>query len=162
MLIEKLVEKKIITEEQADSLKKELAEEYKESTEEDFLLIKRILSEEDLNKLKSEIYSTSIFEEDVSFIIPVETLALVPEESARFYQTIPLGLGEDNVLKVGMLDPENIKAKEAIDFLARQQGYAIQFYLISQKQFDKYIKQYRSTEEEVDKALTELETELGS
>lgn len=161
MLIQKLVEKKIITEEQAITLEKELAEEFKESTEEDFLLIKRILNEEDLNKLKSEIYNTPSFEEDEDFSVPVETLAIIPEESARFYRTIPLGL-EDNILKVGMVDPENIKAREAIDFLARQQNYFLNLYLISQRQFDKYIKQYRSTEEEVGKALTELETELGA
>jgi type IV pilus assembly protein PilB len=161
MLIKKLVEKKIITQEQADALEKELAEEYKESTEEDFLLIKRILSEEDLNKLKAEIYSMPVFEEDNEFTIPVEILSLIPEESARFYKTIPLGL-EDHVLKVGIVDSENIKAKEAIDFLARQQEYSISLYLISQRQFDKYIKQYRSTEEEVGKALSELEIELGS
>jgi type IV pilus assembly protein PilB len=161
MLIQKLLEKKIITEEQAIVLEKELAEEFKESTEEDFLLIKRILNEEDLGKLKSEIYNTPAFEEDEDFSVPVETLAIIPEESARFYKTIPLGL-EDNILKVGMVDPENIKAREAIDFLARQQNYFLNLYLISQRQFDKYIKQYRSTEEEVGRALTELETELGA
>ncbi|MFA5086741.1 MAG: ATPase, T2SS/T4P/T4SS family [Candidatus Paceibacterota bacterium] len=161
MLIQKLVEKKIITQEQADALEKELRADINNTSEEDFLLIKRILSEEDLNKIKAEVYDLPVFEETEELAIPIETLSIIPEESARFYKIIPLSL-EENVLKIGIVNPEDIKAKEAINFLARQQKHEVAFYLISPRQFEKYVKEYRSTEEEVDKALTELEVELGS
>lgn len=160
MLIQKLVEKKIISEEQAISLEKEFKEDTLGSSEEDFLLIKKILSEEELNKLKGEIYDLPVFEDTSEQALPIEVLSLVPEESARFYKTIPLAL-EDGVLKIGLVNPDDIKAKEAIGFLARKQNYQVNFCLISSRQFEKYIKQYRSTEEEVGRALTELETEMG-
>lgn len=159
MLIQKLVEKKIITVEQAEALEKELKENFQGTTEEDFLLLKRILSEEDLNKIKAEIYDLPVFEDTEDLSLPIEVLSLVPEESARFYKVIPLGIEDDN-LKIGIVNPEDIKAKEALTFLARQQKYKLAFYLINARQFEKYIKQYRSTEEEVGKALDELEVEL--
>ena len=62
MLIEKLVEKKIISEEQAIELQKELQQDTSGISEEDFLLIKKILSEDELNKLKSEIYDLPLYE----------------------------------------------------------------------------------------------------
>ena len=159
MLIEKLVEKNIITQEQADELKKELKEEFKGS-EEDFLILKRLLSEEELNEIKSEIYNIPVFTGDETLEIPNETLTLIPEESARFYKMMPLVL-EDPVLKVGIVDPEDFKAKEALSFLMRQQKKRLELYLISQRLFEEYAKQYRNLKQEVDEALTELEAELG-
>lgn len=161
MLIQKLVEKKIITEDQASSLEKEFKEEFVGTNEEDFLLIKKILSEQELNKVKSEIYDLPVFEEAEDLIIPLEILSLFPEESAQFYQAVPLKI-EEGILQFGIVNPENIKAREAINFLARQQRYKVNFYLINNRQFEKYLKQYRSTEQEVGAALTELEIELGS
>ncbi|HRR94979.1 MAG TPA: ATPase, T2SS/T4P/T4SS family [Candidatus Paceibacterota bacterium] len=163
MLIEKLVEKKIISEEQAIGLQKEFQQDTSGTSEEDFLLIKKILSEDELNKLKSEIYDLPLYEyeESLGQIIPMEVLSLVPEESAQFYKIIPLDLKE-GVLKIGLVNPDDIKAKEAMTFLARKQNYQVEFYLISPRQFETLIKQYRSTEEEVGKALTELEAEIGS
>jgi type IV pilus assembly protein PilB len=143
MLIQKLVEKKIITEDQASSLEKEFREEFVGTNEEDFLLIKKILNEQELNKIKSEIYDLPVFEETEDLIIPLEILSLVPEESARFYQAIPLKI-EEGVLQFGIVNPENIKAREAINFLARQQRYKIDFYLINNRQFEKYLKQYQA------------------
>jgi len=163
MLIEKLVEKKIISEEQAIELQKELQQDTSGISEEDFLLIKKILSEDELNKLKSEIYDLPLYEYEESSdqIIPIEVLSLVPKESAQFYKIIPLDLKE-GVLKIGLVNPDDIKAKEAMTFLARKQNYQVEFYLISPHQFETLIKQYRSTEEEVGRALTELEAEIGS
>ena len=92
--------------------------------------------------------------------VPNDVLSYIPEESARFYKIVPLGL-QGTVLEVGMVDPEDIKAKEALDFLARQNKITYKTYLISAASFDGFLKQYSNIKEEVGKALSALETELG-
>jgi hypothetical protein len=48
--------------------------------------------------------------------IPNNILSLIPEESAAFYKVVPLSIKEVK-LEVGIVDPENIKAKEAVNFI---------------------------------------------
>jgi len=158
ILIEKLIEKKIITPQKAEELKKEFNDF--EGTEEDFYLIKKIISEAKLNELRSEFYGIEIFDGNEGLEIPNNILSLIPEESAVFYKVIPLRLKEDT-LEVGMLDPDDIKAKEAVNFITRQKRLKFKIYLIDKRLFNAYIKQYRNINEEVGKALSALETEIG-
>ncbi|MDD5569284.1 MAG: GspE/PulE family protein [Candidatus Pacebacteria bacterium] len=158
MLIQKLVEKNKITANEGEQLEKELKEDYKGS-EEDFLLFKRIIDEKELNDIKSEIFNIPVFPGDETLEIPNETLALIPEESARFYKIVPLSLEGSN-LKVGTADPQNFKAKEALNFLGRQHNLSGEMYLLSPRLFEEYLKQYSNLKEEVNKALSQLETEL--
>ena len=41
--------------------------------------------------------------------IPVEVLKEIPEEAAAFYKFVPLAR-QENVLEVGMVEPNNLKA----------------------------------------------------
>jgi len=158
IILQKLLEKKVITQEQAEAFKNEF-KNFK-GTEEDFILQKKILKEGQLNALKTEIYNVPFFDNVEVLEVPNNVLTLIPEESARFYKTIPLGL-KDGVLEVGMVDPDNIKAKEALDFITRRNKIAHKIYLISSGSFEEFLKQYRNIREEVGQALTALETELG-
>ncbi len=159
LLIPKLLEKKYITLEQAEGLKKKFIEGGEASTEEDFLLIEKVVDTKTLNAVKGEIYSVDVFEEDVSLQIPGEALTLVPEESAKYYKILPLSK-QDNVVRVGIVDPDNLKAKEALKFLSRQNKIEFKLCLISRRYFEDMVKQYRNLREEVDKALTAWETEV--
>ncbi|GMX58992.1 MAG: hypothetical protein MCSN_6470 [Candidatus Microsyncoccus archaeolyticus] len=158
-LIEKLVEKKIITSEKA----KELESKFKESDEEEdiFLLENKIIDEVKLNEIKSELSGVPIFEGSETMEIPNNILSLIPEESAAFYKVVPLSIKEDK-LEVGIVDPENIKAKEAVNFITRQKKLGFRLFLISERVFNSFFKQYRNIKEEVGKALSALETEIGS
>ena len=91
--------------------------------------------------------------------IPVEVLKEVPEEAAVFYQFVPLAR-EGNVLEVGMIDPESLKAKEALRFIAQRSGLETKIFAIDQIGFENVLKQYRTLRGEVQKALKELEKEL--
>jgi len=95
---------------------------------------------------------------DVS--IPFEVLNYIPEESAHHYQVVPLGVKE-GVLEVGVLDPDNIDALDALNFISAKANLPFKVYLISQSDFDKVIKMYKGLTGEVTKALTDLETELS-
>lgn len=91
--------------------------------------------------------------------IPVEVLKEIPEEAAAFYRFIPLARRE-NVLEIGMIDPGDLKAKEALRFITRQSGLETKLFIISPTDFKNVLKQYRTLRGEVKKALEELAKEL--
>lgn len=155
---QKLIEKNIIDKKKA----KELEESFKnfDGSEEKFLLTNKIVDEKTLNELKSDIFHMEFFSGSETMEIANEVLSLIPEESARFYKIIPLALKE-NVLEVAMVNPDDIKAREAIDFIARKNNLDSKIYLINERIFDVFLKQYRNIKEEVGKALSALETEMG-
>lgn len=158
MLIEKLVDKKIITKEMATSLEYEVKTSGK--TEEEMILDKNIISEDSLFKLKSEATKFPLREvnpEDVSLKI----LELIPEETAKHYSIIPLArIG--NSLEIGMVYPEDLKAREALGFLSSHQKFDYKVFLIKISTFNSLLNQYKTLRREVGKALAELETELGA
>jgi len=86
-------------------------------------------------------------------------LEIIPEESAKYYQMIPIGRKGDT-LEVGMVYPEDLKAQEALKFLTRQEKVAYQVFLITPTTLDNLLKQYRTLKKEVSKALEELEEEI--
>lgn len=155
---QKLIEKNIIDKKKA----KELEESFKnfDGSEEKFLLTNKIVDEKTLNELKSDIFHMEFFSGSETMEIANEVLSLISEESARFYKIIPLALKE-NVLEVAMVNPDDIKAREAIDFIARKNNLDSKIYLINERIFDVFLKQYRNIKEEVGKALSALETEMG-
>ncbi len=158
IFIQKLLEKKIITKEQSDVLMAEF-KDFK-GTEEQFLIGKKLVKENEFNAIKAEVFNMPFFENAEVLEVPNNILSMIPEESARVYKIIPLGL-QGNVLEVGIVNPDDIKAKEALNFLSRQNKITYKTYLISESSFESFLRQYRNVREEVGKALSALETELG-
>jgi len=73
--------------------------------------------------------------------ISFEILKYVPEESARTYQFIPFAV-TDGILEIGMVDPDDPEALDALQFIASRSGVPFKIYLISKKDFDLAIKSY--------------------
>jgi type IV pilus assembly protein PilB len=84
-------------------------------------------------------------------------LAYIPEESARHYKFAPLGV-EEGALAVGIVDPDNIEALDALQFISGKIGMPYKAYLIAPEDFEKVLEAYRNLSGEVGKALTEFET----
>ena len=53
--------------------------------------------------------------------IPYEILDHIPEDSATHYKIVPLGI-VDGVLEVGMINPDDLEAVDALNFIARKIG----------------------------------------
>jgi len=159
VLTQKLVEKNKITKEQAQELQKEFANF--QGSEESFLFAKKIVSEEDINAIKAEIYNIPYFDKIELLEVSSDVLSMIPEDSARFYKIIPLALNGD-VLDVGIVEPDNIKAREVLNFLSRQNKIKYNTYVINENSFKSFLKKYRDIKEEVGKALVDLEKELGA
>jgi len=92
--------------------------------------------------------------------VPFEVLDYIPEESATHYQFAPIGF-KDGMLEVGIVDPDNIEARDALNFIAAKKNIPYKIFLISQEDFQKVIESYKGLSGEVSKALSELETELS-
>lgn len=90
--------------------------------------------------------------------VPYDTLKLIPEESAAHYHLVPLGVVE-GVLEVGMLDPEDIEGIDALNFITRTSGLPYKVYRVSQEDLDKVIAMYRGLGGEVERAVSDLESE---
>jgi type IV pilus assembly protein PilB len=92
--------------------------------------------------------------------IPFSVLKNISEDSARHYGFVPISV-KDGLLEVGIVDPENIEARDALNFIASKLGLPFKLYLISLSDFDKVLEDYKGLSGEVTKALSELETELS-
>jgi len=95
--------------------------------------------------------------QDISFSL----LKYIPEESATHYKFVPIGL-KDGVLEIGIVDPDDIEARDALNFIASKLNLPFKVFLIAKRDFDETIKAYKGLSGEVTKALSELETELSS
>src|SRR3989339_1277120 len=91
--------------------------------------------------------------------IPSETLRYLPEESAAHYRFVPLGV-ENNVIAVGVTDPENIAAKDALQFISIRNGKLFELYLMSEKDYIASAEGYKGLTVEVEKAVSELEKDI--
>src|SRR3989338_2469497 len=91
--------------------------------------------------------------------VPFDILRFIPEESARHYQLAPLGV-VDGVLEIGVTDPDNLEARDALTFISAKVGMPYKLFLITETDFDRLLSQYKGLSGEVGKALNELETEI--
>jgi type IV pilus assembly protein PilB len=92
--------------------------------------------------------------------IPFSILKNISEDSAVHYSFVPIGV-KDGLLEVGIVDPENIEARDALNFIASKLNMPFKLYLISMSDFTKVIDDYKGLSGEVTQALSELETELS-
>lgn len=155
-LLQQLVKRGILEKEKATSLEFEIKQSGKR--EEEVILKRGIVPEEVLFKLKSENLKI-LLKVVVAEEVPLETLELIPEETARYYQMIPLSK-KDKLLEVGMVYPEDLKSQEALKFLSRQGKFNYKVFLITPTTLNNLSKQYRTLKGEVGMALEELRTEL--
>ena len=92
--------------------------------------------------------------------VPFEALDYIPEDSATHYKFVPIGL-KDGVLEVGIIDPDNMEARDALNFLAAKKNVPYKMFLITLDDFDKVVEMYKGITGEVTQALSELESELS-
>ncbi len=155
-LLQQLIQKGKLEKDKAVSLEFEIKESGK--PEEEVILEGGIVPEDFLFSLKSENLKIPL-KEKTAQDVPLETLELIPEETAKHYKMIPLAK-RDNTLEVGMIYPEDLKSQEALKFLSRQAKFNYQVFLITPTTFNNLLNQYRTLRREVSRALEELETEL--
>lgn len=88
--------------------------------------------------------------------ISYEVLSVIPEESAQHYKIIPLSI-EDSVLEVGANDPDDLQAREVLNFISAKHNLTYRLVFMLEADMEKALQQYESLSGEVDEALTSLQ-----
>ena len=115
-----------------------------------FLISSKIVGEEDLTAFKAEIEGLPYYNLTTEEV-PEEILNFLPEEIARTYKIVCFGR-ENKTINIGLVDI-NLKAMEAVNFLATDEKLLVKYFLISNTSWEKIFKQYQKIEEEISSAL---------
>lgn len=86
-----------------------------------------------------------------------KVLNYVPIDSARHYGFVPLDL-VDGALEIGITDPDNIEALDALQFISGKIGIPYKIFLITKEDFDRVLESYKNLSGEIVSALTDYET----
>jgi len=91
--------------------------------------------------------------------ISADALRQISEEAATFYQIVPIEQSGKKLV-VGMINPDDLRSREAVRFIAQSRNLTPDIKIITPTDFKNILKQYRTLKEEVESALGELEKEL--
>lgn len=123
------------------------------------VLKKHGVSSEDILNAKGEYLSIPV-RSLKNQNIPFDILKYIPEESATHYKFVPISV-KQNVLEVGVVDPDNIEARDALNFIASKISMPFKVFLISEEDFAQAVDLYKGLSGEVTRALDELETDIA-
>ncbi|MBU1178796.1 GspE/PulE family protein [Patescibacteria group bacterium] len=124
------------------------------------VLIGSGVSEDAITQAKSEAFNIPVKKVTSSVHIPLEILKQIPEESAKHYKFVPLAL-EDGVVHMGIVNPDDMEAREALQFLSSKLNLPFKIFLISLSDLEFVLEDYRSLGGETAKILDELESVIG-
>ena len=91
--------------------------------------------------------------------IESSVLKYLSEDSARHYGILPITI-EDDVLIVGITDPENLSFRDALNFITAKDQLPYKIVVILEHDFEYGVRSYANITGEVDEALNVLEIEL--
>lgn len=151
-----LVEKKLVREEDLPSIEAEIRAS---GGDVEKVLLARGIDRSDILAARGAYLNIPSRIVDVN-AVPYEVLKYIPEESATHYRFVPIGL-EEGVLEVGIVDPDNIEARDALNFISSKINLPFKLFLISEEDYEKVIGSYKGLSGEVGQALSELDTELA-
>ncbi len=157
-LAEALVKKSLLLAETAQKLLTDAAQVRQPI--ENLIYSRRLINEGEVAKVKSELlgipYKPVNFEE-----IPDEALKLVPAETAQNYRVAPLSRDE-KMLVVGMINPQDVRAQEALRFIAKQNRVSLGVYIITPSDLELILQRYHPYQSEVQSALRSLNIKPGA
>lgn len=154
-LISELLNRKTISDSDAKKFEQKAIKDDKDFGQ--ILIEEGILSNDELLDIKSKVYKLPIIRLD-KIEINKEALKEISEDVVNFYKIAPFDK-TDLALKVGILNPEDINALEALKFITSDKGLELEKFVISYKDFETISKGYRSLTGEVGKALETLSEE---
>ena len=150
--LEELARKKIINEEQIGEIKNRAQAKFDGDIDEALLEIN--IPEDEILKTKGDYFQIPIKKVNIKGL-KFEIFKYIPEDSAMYYHFVPIGLTE-GVLEVGVIDPENIKAMDALQFISAKIGIPFKIFLISKSDYKTVMDSYKGISTQVEEALDEL------
>ena len=108
----------------------------------------------------SENKDTAASKFSKNYRIPPDLLKYIPHASAEFYKILPLEKSED-ILLVGAVNPSNLDARDALNFIASSQNIQYKVQKIPEGVFTVLLEQYSENEVGMEEALGNLEEGEG-
>ncbi len=154
-LLDFLVSKAILKPEDINGLLAEVTAQNK--SVEELLLAGNLVKAEDFIKLKAEFLS--MLYANLTFVdVPEDMLNAIPAEIAENYKAVCFAK-DNNKLSIGMTDPDNFRAMEALSFLANKNNWELEYFLVSEASFTNVFRQYKKFNKEISNALKTKEQE---
>lgn len=148
-LLNKLMEQGLITSQQYQEI---LAKQESSNLPLEKIIIEdKLVDPEEFAKVKGQVLNVPYVNlQDM----PIEEVHLkfLPQDLAFNYQMIVFAAKGDE-LQVGLVDPTNFQALEAIEYLARKNNLRVKYYVISTISFEWAIKKYETLTQEVGEVL---------
>ncbi len=126
-LLQELFAQGLISEKMLGDFEKQM--EKTGETEENFILDKKIVSEEFLFNLKSKVFNIPLKRVKAQDVSP-DVLAIIPEGMSVNYRMAPIAK-TGKLVDIGMVYPEDIEAQNALRFLSSRGDFTYKVYLIT-------------------------------
>ncbi|MEK7193231.1 MAG: GspE/PulE family protein [Patescibacteria group bacterium] len=121
---------------------------------EELLFERRLVDDTKLVELKSTLLK--IPSQKIDFgAFDEKLLELIPEETVRTYGVAPIAKERD-LLVVGMVNPDDLKAQETLKFIGRREHLNLGIYLISHGDWQGILKKYSPYKTQVEAAVRSL------
>ncbi len=153
--LEELAKGGIINESQIGEIKSRADEKY--SGDVDDALSEFGVDPEKALEVKGNYFSMPIKKlqtKELSF----EALKYIPESSATHYGFAPIGF-KDGVLEVGVTNPDNIQAMDALQFISAKLNVPFKIFLILKSDYQAVMENYKGVTQEMSENLKELDAE---
>ncbi len=93
------------------------------------LVSEKLMDDEDVAKARAAFLNLP-YVDLTNVIAPDDVVDIIPLESRQFYKMIPYEL-KGKELKVAIIDPSNIQALEALEFLGQKNNYQVRVFVAS-------------------------------
>ncbi len=149
-----LIQRQLISESQAKQILQEAQNAGKRV--EEIIYSKKLIDERTILQIKGEFFKlpVKIFEKNEK--IPRYVLHLIPEDTARHYNFIAFRKDED-VLSIGMVYPDDVKAQEALKFILNRLNLKFKVFIITPSDLKLALSQYQTFIEEFNQLLSDFQ-----
>jgi type IV pilus assembly protein PilB len=156
MFLDFLLSQNIITELQYNRVMTTLETEFDGNITKALLAAE--LPEDAITVAKASFYKIP-YQKVAKGTITPEILKYVEEGAATHYKFVPIGFA-DEVLSIGVTEPENIEAMNALQFISVKLEVPFKIFLISYSDYLQVLEGYKVSNLEVDRAVSDLNDEL--
>ncbi|MBI2406444.1 MAG: Flp pilus assembly complex ATPase component TadA [Candidatus Harrisonbacteria bacterium] len=152
LLLKSLADAGLLTQDALASVIRESSSLGKDA--EGIILERHLVPEPELAKIKSRLLGVPYKAVEPGSVSD-DALKRIPEETARGYKILPIGV-EKNLLVVGMQNPDDTAAQEALRFIGKQQKISLGVYLITKSDLDAGLRRYAPFANEIQEAVKSL------
>src|SRR3989344_6584365 len=152
-LIDALVKKGLLAQEIGTKILREAT--LLESSAENSIYQRRLVDEVNLAQTKSELLNIPYKKISADEIFD-ELLSVIPEVTARTYKIVPISKNKE-ILVVGMLNPDDPRAQDALKFIAKQQKINLGVYIVTPSDIESVMRKYAPYKSEIEAAIKSMQ-----